>query len=111
MLRWLLPIIAAMTLLGSSVTAWAAAGFFGESSCCCPDKTKCKCHDHDGDRAPAPTLKRCAGDATWVAPAVAPAIDPVDPLAAPAVQTAPVDPIEVELLFDLVTLEIETPPF
>lgn len=111
MLRWLLPIIAAMTLLGSSVTAWAAAGFFGESSCCCPDKTKCKCHDHDGDRAPAPTLKRCAGESTWVAPGVAPAVAASEPAVAIDVQMAPAAAIEIQPLLDLVTPEIETPPF
>ncbi len=111
MLRWLLPIIAVMTLLGSSVTAWAAAGFVGEASCCCPDKTKCKCHDHDGDRDASPTLKRCAGEATWVAPAVAPAVAASEPPVATDVQMAPVATIEIQPLFDLVTPEIVTPPF
>ena len=54
MLHWLLPLVAAMSLLTSSVTTWAAAGFFGEAECCCPVKTDCKCHDHDGKPDPTP---------------------------------------------------------
>ena len=73
MLRWLLPVIAAIALVGSSITAWAAAGMIGDPTCCCPVKAKCKCHDHDGKPAP-PTLKRCGGEAKLVAPAVTIAI-------------------------------------
>ena len=78
MLRWLLPLVAVFALLGQAVTAFAATGAFGDATCCCPIKAKCKCHDHDGDRAPAPTIKRCAGDATLVAPAVAAALPAID---------------------------------
>lgn len=67
LLRWLLPVIAVFALLGNAVSAFAAAGTFGDSKCCCPDPTKCKCHDHDKPR-PDDHMRRCAGDAEKVAP-------------------------------------------
>ena len=76
LLRWLLPVIAALSVLTGSVTAYAAAGMIGESVCCCPDPDTCKCHDHDGQPAPAPELKRCSGEAKSVAPHLVPTIVP-----------------------------------
>jgi hypothetical protein len=110
-LRWLLPLFAVLTLLGSSLTAWAAAGFVGETSCCCPDKAKCKCHEHDGKGDAAPTLKRCSGEASWVAPEVTAAVEPLAPPPVAGVQTAPVATVIVDVIPDAVTIEIETPPF
>src|SRR6185503_8398947 len=100
-----------VTLLGSAVTSWAAAGFIGEVSCCCPDASKCKCHDHDGKRHDGTAMKRCSGEATFVAPEVVPAIEPaVTPW-----------PVGVAVAFgatdtcapmpDSLTSEPETPPF
>jgi hypothetical protein len=69
LLRWLLPIVAVCALLGNAVTAFAAAGLFGESKCCCPNPKTCKCHDHDKPR-PDDHMRRCSGDAVKVAPAI-----------------------------------------
>jgi hypothetical protein len=110
-LRWLLPLIAAMALLGSSVMSWAAAGFVENSSCCCPDKAKCKCHDHAGKPAPAPTMKRCNGDAQWVAPTVAPAVTSVQLPPATDVRVAAVaTPFRAVVPVNR-AIEVETPPF
>ena len=70
LLRWLLPVVAALAVLTGSVTAYAAAGMLGESVCCCPDPDACKCHDHDAQPDAAPKLKRCSGEANLVAPHV-----------------------------------------
>lgn len=69
-LRWLLPIVAAIALLGTTTTAFAAAGFVGKSECCCPDPDTCKCHDHDKDPVPETTMKKCGGTAKLVSPTV-----------------------------------------
>jgi hypothetical protein len=110
-LRWLLSLIAAMTLLGSAMTAWAAAGIQGDSTCCCPDQAKCKCLEDDGKPGEAPTLKRCGGQADWVDPGVVPAI----PLAAAPrisdVAVALIATVDREPIPDSRTLEPETPPF
>jgi len=111
LLRWLLPLVTVVALLGQSVATYAAAGVIGDPSCCCPVKAKCKCHDHDGKSAPAPTLERCAGEAKLVAPAVAVAVPSIEPTLAsePRVTTAPrCDP---QPFPDDVTLELEKPPF
>lgn len=91
-LRWLLSIVAAIALLGTSATSFAAAGFIGDSECCCPNPDTCKCHDHDKEPAPNPTMKRCGGEAKQVAPAsvVATLVDPVEPV------TTTVNVMEVE---------------
>ena len=68
MLRWLLPIVAALAMLGQAVTAWAASGRIGEATCCCPAPKDCKCHDHEGSGEGA-ELRRCTGEAKLVAPA------------------------------------------
>lgn len=111
MLRWLLPLIAVMTLLASSVTAWAAAGFIGESECCCPVKKDCKCHDHEDDRPSAPTMKRCGGKAIFAAPAQASMVAAVEP---PSELVAVVDIVvttTAQPIPDDITFEPETPPF
>lgn len=111
MLRWLLPLIAAFALLGSSVMAWAAAGVIGETSCCCPDKTKCKCHDHDKDKPPGAEMKRCGGKAELVPPVVTAAVAPVAEPVAFIVRTNDVATPVFEPIPEPRTLEIETPPF
>lgn len=77
--RWLLSLLTVLTLLGSSVSAWAAAGYSGDPMCCCPDKATCHCHDHDGDLDDTVKLKRCGGEATFadvdMAVAVVPAVE------------------------------------
>ena len=111
MLRWLLPILTVFALIGQSVTAFAAAGVFGDASCCCPVKAKCKCHDHDGKGEPAPSMKRCAGDAKLIAPAVAAAVPAVALALAdePRVIIAPAgSPLPIP---DDVSREPEKPPF
>jgi hypothetical protein len=87
-LRWLLPLLAVLTLLGSSVTAWAAAGFSGDPTCCCPDKTKCHCPDHHGGKHDnAPKLNRCSGEATFAAADVVPVVMPEVAIATDVIET------------------------
>ncbi len=71
-----MPLLAVLALCGRAVTAFAAAGWVGKLSCCCPDPRTCKCVDHDGHRGPEAQMKRCGGDARLVAPDV-PTIAPV----------------------------------
>lgn len=80
MLRLLLPIVAALTLLAQPVTTWAGAGVVGDTACCCPDPHKCACHDRkDADRD-GPQLKRCStGAIELVAPVVLVALAPAAP--------------------------------
>jgi hypothetical protein len=78
--RWLLPILAVLSLLGSSVTSWAAAGLIGDTDCCCPVKAKCKCHDHGKQPSTEAKIKRCGDIVKLVAPlqivALAPTVAP-----------------------------------
>ncbi len=74
--RWLLSLLTVLTLLGSSVSAWAAAGYSGDPQCCCPDKATCHCHDHDDEPDTTAKLKRCGGDATFADVNIAPAVVP-----------------------------------
>lgn len=76
--RWLIPIVTALALVGQAVTAWAAAGVIGEAKCCCPSPDRCKCHDYDGSTSQT-ELRRCTGDAQLVAPAPLTAIPPAAP--------------------------------
>jgi hypothetical protein len=110
-LRWLVPIFTVLALLGQSVTTYAATGVFGDAECCCPIKAKCKCHDHDGKSDQAPTLKRCAGEAELVAPAVIVAIPAVAPVleGEPRVTIAPA--LAPANILDDVSREPEKPPF
>lgn len=78
-LRWLLPLVAALVLVGQSLTAWAAAGRFGGDECCCPQPKKCKCHDHGGG-SNTPELRLCSSDARLVAPAPLVATPPSVPV-------------------------------
>ena len=111
MLRWLLPIFTVVALIGQSVTSFAATGVFGDASCCCPIKAKCKCHDHDANGEPSPAMKRCAGDAKLVAPAVVAALPAVDfeIVDEPRMTIAPaVTPLQIP---DDVSRVPEKPPF
>jgi hypothetical protein len=111
MLRWLLTLCAALILLGSSVSAWAAAGFVGESECCCPVKAECRCHDHEGKPAPAPLVKKCGGQAELIAPAVIPAVQPSPPRLYVSLQLLELVPPLLPAFPDPPTYEPETPPF
>ena len=97
MTRWLLPLIAMLALCGRAVTAFAAAGWVGNTACCCPDPRTCKCHDHDRGRRPGAELKRCGGDAKLVAPD------------APVVVLAPRAPDAIETVCSVV-VEVALPP-
>jgi hypothetical protein len=90
-LRWLLPVIAVLALLGQSVAAWAASGVIGAEDCCCPTPKRCKCPDH-GDPANQPELRRCAGEAQLVAPIAPAAVIPATPVIAREVAVARVAP-------------------
>ena len=100
-----------LALIGQAVTAYAAAGVVGDASCCCPVKAKCKCHDHDGKPDSAPTLKRCAGDAKLVAPAIALATftNTIELADTPRVTIAPATP--PLLVPDDISHAPEKPPF
>ena len=92
------------------MTAHAAAGMIGESSCCCPKPADCKCHDHDG-KSTSTEMKRCGGEAKLVAPAVALAIFAihVDDAFVPRVRALPT--CNVEPVPDDISREPEKPPF
>lgn len=55
-LRWLLPIVAMLAVLGRAVTTYAAAGPVG-TACCCPSPDDCNCHDDAPSKDPV--MKRC----------------------------------------------------
>ncbi len=93
-LRWVLPLLAALALLGQPIASYADAGASRAVRCCCPDPDKCTCHDHGGHDTSS--VKRCSsGGAELVTPvvlvAVVPTVAPVRlapravvaPLAAP----------------------------
>jgi hypothetical protein len=110
LLRWLLTVVAALAVLTGSVTAYAAAGLFGDSVCCCPDPDACKCHDHDVTPDDAPKLKRCSGDAQLVTPHVSAAVVPEPALDVEQRTTIVLDYAESPPP-DERYLDIESPPF
>lgn len=68
-LRWLLPIVTAIALVGTTMTSFAASGVVPNGTCCCPNPETCKCHDHDKEPVPSPLMKRCHdGGGTLVMP-------------------------------------------
>lgn len=79
--RWLFALLTVLALCVRGVTAFAAAGWVGDTDCCCPSKKVCKCHDHDGQQHPNDTMKRCGGDAEQVAPDLVVATEPTAPAA------------------------------
>jgi hypothetical protein len=99
-LRWLLPVVALLAFLASSVTAFAASGVIGEAACCCPDPDTCKCHDHDDGPQPESEMRRCGGEAQICAPHVVPAI----------AVTAVAPAIETRLLAPVVHVTVPMPP-
>lgn len=110
-LRWLLPLFAVFALLGQTVTSYAAAGTIGDPTCCCPVKAKCKCHDHDAESDSTPVLKRCAGTAKLVAPAVAVAIAAITPVIETEPRVTITPAVTHEPIPDDVSREPEKPPF
>jgi hypothetical protein len=77
----LFAVVTVLALCVRGVTAFAAAGWVGDASCCCPSKKVCKCHDHEGKPHPDAVLKKCGGDAHQVAPDVVVATEPAAPAA------------------------------
>lgn len=77
--RWLFALVTVLALCVRGVTAYAAAGWVGDTGCCCPSKKVCKCHDHEGKPHPDATLKKCGGDAQQVTPDLAVAARPTAP--------------------------------
>lgn len=110
-MRWLIAWIAAAVLWGSAVTSWAAAGFVGESECCCPVKAECRCHDHDGKPHPDTTLKRCGGTAELVAPVAIAAIEPAPAPLLSLSRTITTITHPLLLLTGALPAPPETPPF
>lgn len=109
-LRWLLPLVFAVALVGQAWAGWAAVGTFGESTCCCPTPEQCRCHDHD-EPHPDAQMKRCGGSAQLVAPAAMVAVSPAAPAifveARVAIAPAPA-PAELK---DGLPIDPEIPPF
>ncbi len=109
LLRWLLPIVAAIALLGNAAAAFAAAGTFGHSKCCCPSPKVCKCHDHDKPKHDE-QLRRCSGDAVKVTPVLQVTVIP-EPIETVALMAE----VEIEhastLVPDQFVTEPEKPPF
>jgi hypothetical protein len=108
--RRLLPLLAAIAVVFSSIASFAAAGPTGEIACCCPVPDECKCHDHDTGPAP-PTMKRCPGDVELVAPLLAAAIVGRVPHVAYVVLELPIELLVVRLVESQHWLDVETPPF
>lgn len=108
--RWLLPLVAVLALCGRTVTAFAAAGWVGKLTCCCPDPKTCKCHDHCKDGNPHDELKRCSVDAKLVAPDTT--VTPVPEVAdvATASVAVPLAPIAVRVLLSTLPVPPEPPP-
>lgn len=75
-LRLLLPLLAALALLGQPIASYASAGASRASRCCCPDPDKCTCHDHGGPRGES-SVKRCgSGPTDVITPVVLTALAP-----------------------------------
>jgi hypothetical protein len=92
-------------LLGNAVAAFAAAGTYRITSCCCPDPDTCVCGEH-GEQKPDAQLGRCGGNAIKVAPTQAVAIV-VEPVA--IIATAIVAPV-FELAAPILTDRFLDPP-
>jgi len=110
-LRWLLPIIAAIAVLGSSVMSWAGAGVTGDAACCCPVKAKCKCHDHDKQKDGPPVLKQCSSKGKLVAPVIVPAVPAEAPELVVERPRVAVSPLLCPSVPEDRSYEPETPPF
>jgi hypothetical protein len=110
LLRWLLPIVAALALTGQAVAAWAAAGVTGEAACCCPSPERCKCPDHDGAPRQA-ELRRCDGAGAQVAPAVLAAVLPAPPAVAALPAVTRVAPVVFATFPEAAPPPPEKPPF
>ena len=107
-LRWLLPIVAMLAVLGRAVTTYAAAGPVG-SACCCPSPDDCKCHDDAPSQEPV--MKRCGTEPPSL-------VTPASFVAVPAVVAAPVAHCacvvithHVPALHDISPPAPEKPPF
>jgi hypothetical protein len=110
-LRWLVPVVAAITIAGSPVISLAAAALAGESECCCPVRAKCKCHDHDGSSRSESTLQRCGNAGAPVVPVVALAITPSAVTVNDAPRTLLLPTAIPEVVPEDRVIEPDTPPF
>jgi hypothetical protein len=110
LLRWLLPIVAALALVGQSVTTWAAAGMIGEAKCCCPSPDRCKCRDHDGSTRHT-ELRSCAGGGELVARVPLAAVPPAAPAIARAVVVSRIMPPAPPVFPEDRSAPPEKPPF
>ena len=108
--RWLLPLIAVLALCGRAVTAYASAGWVGDTACCCPDPKTCKCHDHGDEPRPDPMLKRCAADAKQVAPDMTTLTLPAPNVVAVELRVAPSVALEAPILLSAPPVPPEPPP-
>jgi xanthosine utilization system XapX-like protein len=111
LLRWLVPVVTALVLVGTAVTSWAAAGS-GKPACCCLDPAKCKCHEHGAASGATAKMKACkTGDRDHVAPMIAVAVVPaVAAVAAEAPRVVAVAEGVVGMI-DGESRAPETPPF
>jgi hypothetical protein len=81
-LRLLLPLLAALALVGAPLVSWAALEQ-PDPTCCCPDPELCTCDD---DAPGEPAVQRCSRDAApLVLPGAVPAVLTAPPVIAPTV--------------------------
>lgn len=108
MLRWLVPLVTIVVLVGRGLTAFASAGTQVDVKCCCPDPLTCKCHHDGGDRE---TMKKCSGAVHEMVPQLADTTLPAQPAHGVETRVQRISTIASAPLVDTPPREPETPPF
>jgi len=108
-LRYLVPLVTLVVLLGRSVTTFAAAGPKVDVTCCCPNPDTCKCHHggHGGDTS----MKRCDGGEHVVTPELETMLIPAAPVATVTLQRPRAVVYVLAALSEGRTIVPEKPPF
>lgn len=109
-LRYLVPIVTLVVLLGRSVATFAAAGPVADVHCCCPDPSTCKC-DHGKPGGDNSTMKRCHGGEHFVTPSLEATELPPTPITEIAPQAMRATVHVLVALSDDRTIVPEKPPF
>jgi hypothetical protein len=107
-LRWLVPLVTIVVLLGRGVTTFAAAGITLDVKCCCPDPKTCKCHHDGGERS---TMKKCSGAFHQIAPEHAATTLPEAPAPTLVPRATQLAMVTLPQPIDAPAREPETPPF
>jgi hypothetical protein len=108
--RWLFALITVLALCVRGVTAFAAAGWVGDTECCCPSKAVCKCHDHEGKPRPDAVMKKCGGAAEQVVPDLVVATKPAVPVTAEERAVARAPELVPPMLLSVPSVPPEPPP-